>query len=137
MTDTPKRIKRLLREYAGAAHEEELRRALLTLAGAFKRWEHGNLASGDLSEIIHHFHQGPARDFYVRYNTAPLEFAVAYAITIGILDRQTIPAELLASRRAASVLRDPAGGAVMRFSTSMFERTAGSHTLAAVAQRLR
>ena len=95
MKDTPKRIKRLLRKYAGAAHEEELRRALLTLAEAFKRWEHGNLASGDLSEIIHHFHQGPAHDLYVRYNTARLELAVAYAITTGILGRQTIPAELL------------------------------------------
>ena len=96
MTDTPKRIKRLLREYAGAAHEEELRRALLTAAEAFKRWERGDLASGDLSEIIHHFHQGPVRDLYVRYNTTRLELAVAYAISTGILDRQTIPGELLA-----------------------------------------
>ena len=96
MADTPKRIKGLLREYAGAAHEEELPRALVTVAEAFKRWEHGDLASGDLSEIIHRFHQGPARDLYVRYNTVRLELAVAYAITAGILDRQTIPAELLA-----------------------------------------
>jgi hypothetical protein len=96
MTDTPKRIKRLLREYAGAAHEEELRRGLLTVAEAFKRWERGDLTGGDLSEIIHHFHQGPAHDLYVRYNTSRLELAVAYAITTGILDRQTIPGELLA-----------------------------------------
>lgn len=95
MADTPKRIKRLLREYAGAAHEEELRRALVPVAEAFKRWEREDLGSGELSEIIHRFHQGPARDLYVRYNTAPLEMAVAYAITAGILDRRTIPAELL------------------------------------------
>jgi len=31
MADTLKRIKRLLREYAGAAHEEELRRAFVTI----------------------------------------------------------------------------------------------------------
>lgn len=95
MADTPKRIKRLLRELAGAAHEEELRRALVPVAEAFKRWEHRDLGSGELSEIIHRFHQGPARDLYVRYNTVRLEMAVAYAITAGILDRQTIPAELL------------------------------------------
>src|SRR2546422_6315186 len=69
MAETPKRIKRLLREYAAVAHEEELRRALLPVAEAFKRWEREELDSGELSEIIHKFHQGPARDLWVRYNT--------------------------------------------------------------------
>ena len=95
MADTPKRIKRLLREHAGEAHDEELRRALTPVAEAFKRWELGDLGSGDLSDIIHRFHQGPARELFVRYNTPHLELAVAHAITGGILDRQTIPAELL------------------------------------------
>jgi len=67
MADIPKRVKRLLRECAAAAHEEELRRALLPIAEAFKRWEQGELGSGDLSELIHRFHQGPARDLYLRY----------------------------------------------------------------------
>jgi hypothetical protein len=95
MADTPKRIKRLLREHAASAHEEELRRALVPVAEAFKRWERRELGSGELSETIHSFHQGPARDLYVRYNTVHLEMAVAYAITTGVLDRETIPAELL------------------------------------------
>ena len=95
MADTPKRIRRLLREYAAAAHEEELRRALLNVAEAFKRWERRELGSGELSEIIHTFHQGPARDLWVRYNTAHLEMAVAYAISSGVLARETIPADLL------------------------------------------
>ena len=72
MAETPKRIKRLLREYAAAAHEEELRRALVPVAETFKRWERKELDSGELSEIIHKFHQGPARDLWVRYNTAHL-----------------------------------------------------------------
>jgi hypothetical protein len=46
MADTPRRIKRLLREHAAAAHEEELRRALVPVADAFKRWERGELGSG-------------------------------------------------------------------------------------------
>lgn len=95
MAETPQRIKRLLREYAGAAHEEELRRALVAVAEDFKRWERGELGSGELTEIIHGFHQGPARDLYVRYSNVRLELAVAYAITAGILDRRTIPGELL------------------------------------------
>ena len=94
MADTPKRIKRLLREHAADAHEEELRRALVPVAEAFKRWERGELGSGELSEIVHRFHQGPARELFVRYNTPHLEMTVAYAITMGVLDRQKIPAEL-------------------------------------------
>jgi len=95
MAETPKRVKRLLREHAAVAHEEELRRALVPVAEAFKRWERAELDSGELSEIIHKFHQGPARDLWVRYNTAHLEMAVAFAITTGLLSRDTIPAELL------------------------------------------
>jgi len=53
MPDAPKRIKRLLREYAAAAHEEELGRALLTipgellehLGGAMRLYEEGQAAS--------------------------------------------------------------------------------------------
>jgi hypothetical protein len=95
MADTPKRIKRLLREYAAAVHEEELRRALVPVAEAFKRWERRELDSGELTEVIHRFHQGPARDLWVRYNTAHLEMVVAFAIRSGLLSRDTIPAELL------------------------------------------
>ena len=95
MADTTKRIKRLLREYAAAAHEEELRRALLPLAEAFGRWERRELGSGELSEIIHQFHQGPSRDLWGRYSAPRLEMAVAFAITTGVLGRGTIPAELL------------------------------------------
>jgi len=95
MADTPKRIKRLLREYAAAAHEEELRRALLPVSEAFGRWGRGELASSELSEIIHKFHQGPARDLWVRYNTPHPEMVVAFAVTTGVLGRDTVPAELL------------------------------------------
>jgi hypothetical protein len=95
MADVPKRIKRLLRECAGAAHEEELRRALLPVSEAFGRWARRELSSGELSEIIHRFHQGAARELWVRYNTSHLEMPVASAITNGVLGRETIPTELL------------------------------------------
>jgi hypothetical protein len=95
MADTPKRIKRLLREYAGAAHEEELRRALLPVSEAFGQWAKREMSSGELSEIIHRFHQGPARELWVRYVTSHLEMPVAFAITTGVLGRETITAELL------------------------------------------
>ena len=96
--DLPKRVKRLIREHAAAAHEEELRRALLPLAEAFKRWGEGQIGSGELSELIHEFHQGPARELWVRYNpgsTSRLDIPVAHAIVTGVLDRKKVPAELL------------------------------------------
>lgn len=95
MGDIPKRVKGLLREYASAAHEEELRRALLPLADAFRRWEQGELGSGELSDLIHRFHQGPARELCLRYNTAHLVAPVAYAVAAGILDRTAVPGELI------------------------------------------
>ena len=94
MGDIPKRVKRLLHECASAAHEEELRRALLPLADAFKRWEQGELGSGELSELIHRFHQGPARELYLRYNSPHLVAPVAYAVAAGVLDRAAVPGEL-------------------------------------------
>ena len=98
MQDLPKQVKRMLREHAAAAYEEELRRALVPLAEAFHRWSEGQLGSGELSALIHGFHQGPARELWVRYNpgsTSRLDMPVAYAIVTGVLDRKAVPAELL------------------------------------------
>jgi hypothetical protein len=95
VADVPKRIKRLLRELAAEAHEEDVRRALAPLAEAFKRWEQRKVSSGELAELIHEFHQGPARDLYLRYNISDLGPPVAYAIVAGILDRKRIPTEVL------------------------------------------
>lgn len=91
----PKRIKRLLREQAMLAHEEELRRALLPLATAFEEWKKGGLGSGELSAEIHEFHQGPSRQLFNKYNNGPLDALVAYAIVSGIIDASQVPDELL------------------------------------------
>ena len=93
--EVPKRIERLLREYAAKAHEVELRRALEPLASAFQRWSSGGLSSGELSELIHDFHQGPARELFVRYNQPHHGPDVAHAVATGILDKERLPPELL------------------------------------------
>ena len=95
MAEIPKRLKRLLREWAGTAHEEELRRALLPLAEEFDRWKRGDITSADLCELIHKFHQRPARDLFVKYNTKYLEASVAHAVVTGVLEKEKIPLELL------------------------------------------
>lgn len=95
MEQTPKHIKRALRELAAIAHEEELRRALVPLQGAFDRWDRGHLSSGALNELIHEFHQAPARELFNRYNSGVLEASVAYAIVTGLVDRSRIAPEVL------------------------------------------
>lgn len=90
-----KQIRRLLREYAGNAHEIELRQALAPLAEAFRAWERGELDSFELETLIHRFHRGAARELYVRYATPGAEPAVARAIATGVLARDSVPAELL------------------------------------------
>jgi|SRR5919109_1842441 hypothetical protein len=95
MAEIPKRLKRLLRTWAGEAHEEELRRALVPLGEAFDRWKSGDIASSELSNLIHKFHQGPARELFVKYDTNHLEAPVAHAIVSGVLDKNKISAELL------------------------------------------
>ena len=72
-----------------------MRRALLPLAVAFKRWEHGGLDSGELSDLIHRFHQGPAREIFLRYNASNLVAPVASGIAAGTVNRTVVPRELL------------------------------------------
>ena len=95
MPDIPKRLKRLLREYAARAHEAELHQALVPLAEAFKRWERGELDSFELNDLIHRFHQGASREVYVRYVTRDYEPALAHAIATGLIDRTGVPAGVM------------------------------------------
>lgn len=68
MEPPTKAVKRALRELAARAHEEDLRRALLPVSAAFDKWKAEELGSGDLAQIIHEFHDGPARELYKLYN---------------------------------------------------------------------
>jgi hypothetical protein len=97
MEPTGAHTKRALRELAGTAHEEALRRALRPVGEAFARWNRGELSSVALGELMHEFHQGPARQLWVTYHRATLEISVAQAILDGLLDRQTIAPDVLES----------------------------------------
>lgn len=95
MEPVPKRIRRLLREHGAVAYEEELRRALMPLAAAFKKWQQGEITSRELSDLIHEFHQGPAQKLFVRYDRRMLVPAVSQAIVNGVLKKAEVPPELL------------------------------------------
>ena len=96
MEEIQKSVKRALRKLASAAHEEELSRALVPLRTQFDRWARGELSSGELSDSIHQFHQGPLRQLFARYNSDTPDAAVAHAIVSGFINRSDVPATVLA-----------------------------------------
>ena len=93
---TPKRLRREMRQLAAKAEEAELRTALQPLANDFKRWENGDIDSFDLKALIHDFHQGLAREIYLRYDTPDPEFLVANAVASGMLNSETISPAIMA-----------------------------------------
>jgi hypothetical protein len=95
MHDVPRRIKRLLREYAGRAHEEELRRELQPIAAGFDEWRRGSVDTWELCDRIHEFHNGAARRLFNLYTDRDPTTAVAHAIHTGVIPRDQVPEELL------------------------------------------
>ena len=95
MQEYPKKIKKLIREFAAEAHERELHRELAKLELRFAEWRNGKLGSGALSDELYQYENGPFRELFMRYNGGLPDMMVAYAISAGILKREEIPAELL------------------------------------------
>jgi len=90
----PKKIKRLIREYAAEAYERELHQELQELDRSFAEWREGTIGSGELSHRIHQYETGPSRELFKRYNYGYDEINVAQAVVLGILDRNELPPEL-------------------------------------------
>jgi hypothetical protein len=95
VSDYPKKIKRLLKEFAAEAYEKELSRELTRLDDSFTEWRDGKINSGELSHRIHQYETGASRELFNRYNQGGDDFNVAYAIATGILDRKDVPEELI------------------------------------------
>ena len=95
MQEVPKRIKRLVREWAGVAHDRDLRKALNELGAQFARWDRGEINSFELNDRVHRFHQDTAREIWKRYATTHLEPAVALAVVAGVLRKEELPADLV------------------------------------------
>ena len=95
MQEVPKRIKRLVREWAAIAHDRDLRKALSELRAQFDRWERGEIDAFELNDLVHRFHQDTSREIWKRYATTHLEPAVASAAAAGVLRKEELPAELV------------------------------------------
>ena len=95
MQEIPKRIKRMIREWAGVAHERDLRNALTDLRAQFDRWERGEIDSFELNDLVHKHHDGASREIWKRYATNRLSPALASAVAAGVLRTEDSPSELV------------------------------------------
>ena len=95
MAEYTKSERARLRALASQAYERELGHHLAELERSFSAWRRGEIASSDLSQEIHEFHQGAARDVWSSYQLPRESTIVARAIALGILERQEIPTTLL------------------------------------------
>jgi hypothetical protein len=87
--------RRRVRELCGLAYERDLSEALGQLEINFRRWRDGEIDAHELSELIHRFHQGLARELFGKYDLSNAEFAVADAIHRGVIPEEEAGAEVL------------------------------------------
>jgi hypothetical protein len=94
--------RRQLRELAGLAWDRERGAELAELEAAFRQWRAGELSPHELSDRIHRFHNGAARELYVLYTSRihPSQL-VARAVAADILAESEVPAELLPALASA------------------------------------
>ena len=89
-----KEQKRQARELATAAREAELSEALRELDVLFSDWRNGRLDAFQLSDAIHQFHDGQARDLFKMYNGLAPEDLAARAIAHELVEPAQIPRDL-------------------------------------------
>ena len=95
MQEVSKQLKRLVREWAGIAHDRDLRKALSELRVQFDRWDRGEIDSFELNDLVHRFHRDTSREIGKRYAISHLEPAVASAVAADVLRKEELPAELV------------------------------------------
>ncbi|OGO09630.1 MAG: hypothetical protein A2Y61_03000 [Chloroflexi bacterium RBG_13_60_13] len=80
-----KEIRAELRELVDTAHDRELGLYLSHLETHFTEWRNGQIGAGELSDLIHEFHDGWARAVYKTYSILKPDQLVARALGIGLL----------------------------------------------------
>lgn len=85
----------LLRELATEAWNAELHHALMNLYEEFGKWKDDAMSSLELSDKIHEFHNGMARELYGRYTTLHADILVSRAIALGLLGEDSLGESLL------------------------------------------
>ncbi len=89
-----KEQKREARELATLARDAELSEALRELDALFSDWRNGRLDAYQLSDAIHQFHDGQARELFKMYNGLQPEDLAARAIAHELVRPEQIPRDL-------------------------------------------
>lgn len=84
-----------LRRLAGLAYERELNKALEALEESFRQWRKKKMSAFELSDLIHKFHNGIARDLWSFYTAGPAELNVKHAIAKGVILKNEISPGIL------------------------------------------
>ena len=92
--DFGRATRRILRQLANTAWERELNAELTALAASFAEWKTGGLGPHELSDRIHTFHYGAARDLYGLYTRVRPPELVARAVGLGIVSEDEVPPDL-------------------------------------------
>lgn len=83
--DFTKSERKRIRQLADIAWARELRMELQKIASAIEQMESGNLTPFDVTEIIHEFHNGAARDLFNQFSHSLPWLAVCRAHFEGVL----------------------------------------------------
>lgn len=88
-----KEQKRQARDLVALARDAELSEALRELDALFSDWRNGRIDASQLSDAIHQFHDGQARDLFKMYQGLPEDLA-ARAIAQDLVPPAQIPRDL-------------------------------------------
>ena len=90
-----KRLRSVVRDLAAKAYEREMRALLSPLAKDFVNWRTGRKDTWALLDALDRF-AVPRRRLSQRYETSTIApMTVAYAIVVGLLREDEVPAEVL------------------------------------------
>jgi len=83
-------MRKQIGQLAGLAHDRELGLFLSELEEHFRDWREGRIGPSELSDFIHEFHDGWARDVFKTYTLSKRDQVVARAIGIGLLKESEV-----------------------------------------------
>jgi len=104
MKSPPKSVRKALQQWTAIAYERELSIELRKLSVYFEQFENGKISPFEVSEAIHKFHDGIARELYGTYalSHGVDNMLVSNAVSNGVLSREELPAEILECIRTHS-----------------------------------
>jgi len=73
------------------AWQREIDKELNFLSKGFEKGKNKKIESADLVELIHKFHNGSARQIWVKYNNSNPEEILIFAVAADILRKEEIP----------------------------------------------